>query len=165
MTFETVPNSPGGRLAVTDDYDDDRPAVGRKRDPQRSAVSNGTRLLPGIDGRSAWCRRLKDCFADHLSDVPNASVAEMSILRRAATLTVELERLEAKFALEEQASPADLDLYQRGASALRRLLESVHAGLERRPRDVGVLEDQEEFRRIIGYAAESESCTEEDATP
>jgi hypothetical protein len=50
-------------------------------------------------------------------------------------LTVELERMERQFALDEQASADDLDLYQRTAGNLRRLLEAV--GLQRRARDVG----------------------------
>jgi hypothetical protein len=62
------------------------------------------------------------------------SEAERSIVRRAATLTVELERLEAVFAVAGEAQPDQLDLYQRTANSLRRLLESV--GIERRPRDV-----------------------------
>ena len=49
-------------------------------------------------------------------------------------LTVELERLEATFATAGQSSPEDLDLYQRTAGGLRRLLETV--GIQRRPRDV-----------------------------
>ena len=75
-------------------------------------------------------------FELHVSDLGGEAViteAERSIVRRAATLTVELERLEAKFA-NDQAADGALDLYQRGANSLRRLLESV--GLERRARDV-----------------------------
>jgi len=64
----------------------------------------------------------------------NTSAAERSIVRRASTLTVELERLEAKFAAAGEACSNDLDLYQRTAGNLRRLLEAV--GLERRARDV-----------------------------
>jgi hypothetical protein len=58
-------------------------------------VTNGRALLPGVDGRSPWVRRCKDIIAAHLSDVPDASAAERSILRRASVMTVELERLEA----------------------------------------------------------------------
>jgi hypothetical protein len=101
---------------------------------QRSRVSNGRALLPGIDGRSAWVRRCKDVLLEHLSDLPDATAAERSIVRRAAVLTTELERLEAKFAEAGEASPFDLDLYQRTAGGLRRLLEAV--GLQRRLRDV-----------------------------
>jgi hypothetical protein len=114
-----------------------RPAVASKQDPQRSAVTNG-KLLPGIDQRSAWVRRCKDVIAAHISDLggaDNTSAAERSIIRRAAVLTAQLEQLEARFALADGvASAEDLDLYQRSANSLRRLLEAV--GIKRRPRDV-----------------------------
>lgn len=109
----------------------------------RSRLSNGRELLPGIDGRSAWVRRCKDLIADHVQDLgglENVSVPERSIVRRAAVLTTELERLEVKFAEADAASPEQLDLYQRTANSLRRLLESV--GLERRARDVSPTLDQ-----------------------
>ena len=115
----------------------DRPAVDRPKDRQRSRITNGSALLPGVDGRSPWVRRCKDVIAAHLSDLggeDNTSAAERSIIRRASVLTVELERLEARFALAERASPEDLDLYHRAAGNLRRLLEAV--GIQRRPRDV-----------------------------
>ena len=102
-------------------------------------VANGSTLLPGIDGRSVWVRRMKDVIQSHVADLggtDNCSAAERSIIRRASTLTVELERLEARFATAGEASDADLDLYQRTAGNLRRLLEAV--GLSRRPRDVTV---------------------------
>ena len=85
--------------------------------------------------RGPWARRLADVLWLHLNDIggADASEAEKSICRRAAVLTVELERLEAKFAVEE-ADKADLDLYQRTAGNLRRLLESI--GLQRRARNV-----------------------------
>jgi hypothetical protein len=115
----------------------DRVRVVPKKDRQRSRITNGSALLPGIDGRSPWVRRAKDIIAAHLSDLGgeiNTSAAERSIVRRAAILTVELERLEARFATAGEASADDLDLYQRTAGNLRRLLEAV--GLQRRPRDV-----------------------------
>jgi hypothetical protein len=126
MTLETVSNSSG-----------DRSSVGRQKDPQRSRITNGSALLPGVDGRSAWVRRCRDVIEQHLSDLggaANTSEAERSIIRRAAVLTTELERLEARFAVAGEASPEDLDLYQRTAGNLRRLLEAI--GLQRRPRDV-----------------------------
>ena len=50
-------------------------------------------------------------------------------------LTVELERLEAQFALAGEADPETLDLYGRTSGNLRRLLEAV--GISRRDaRDV-----------------------------
>jgi hypothetical protein len=110
------------------------PTEGQKS-KQRSQITNGSKLLPGIDGRSAWIRRAKDVIAAHLSDIPDASAAERSIIRRAAVLTVELERLEAQFALAGEADADTLDLYGRVSGNLRRLLEAV--GLQRRAKDCG----------------------------
>jgi hypothetical protein len=115
----------------------DRAAVDSVPSRQRSRITNGTALLPNVDGRSAWVRRCKDVIAEHLADMggsDNTSAAERSIVRRAAVLTTELEQLEAKFAAAGQATADDLDLYQRTAGNLRRLLEAV--GLHRRARDV-----------------------------
>ncbi len=103
----------------------------------RSRISNGSALLAGVDGRSTWVRRLRDLIALHLSDLGGedaVSEAERSIVRRIATLTVELERMESVFAIAGEALPDQIDLYQRTANSLRRLLEAV--GLERRAHDV-----------------------------
>ena len=81
--------------------------------------------------------QVADLIALHVSDLGGddaISEAERSIVRRACTMTVELERLEAKFATEGEASPQELDLYQRCAGNLRRLLESI--GLARRSKDI-----------------------------
>jgi hypothetical protein len=120
----------------------DRRKVAPAKDPQRSAIGNGSALLPGVDGRSAWVRRCKELIADHISDCggeDSTSAAERSIIRRAAVLTVELERLELKFAQAGEASVDDLDLYQRTAGNLRRLLEAI--GLQRRAKPVPSLQE------------------------
>jgi hypothetical protein len=82
-------------------------------------------------------RRLRDVIQLHFADMgheDSISEAEKSIIRRCATLTVELERLELVFALSDGAKPEQIDLYQRTANSLRRMLEAV--GLERRSKDV-----------------------------
>lgn len=107
-----------------------------QRSKARSKISNGY-LLPGVDGRSTWMRRLRDLISLHLADMGGeaaVSEAQKSIIRRACTLTVELERLELVFALAGEAKPEQIDLYQRTANSLRRMLEAV--GLQRRSRDV-----------------------------
>jgi hypothetical protein len=111
--------------------------IAEPKPTHRSRVTNGSAVLPGVDGRSLWMRRLRDLIELHLSDLGGAdhvSEAERSIVRRACTLTVELERLEQGFALAGEAEPETLDLYQRTAGNLRRLLEAV--GLERRQREL-----------------------------
>jgi hypothetical protein len=139
-------------MEITSDTLDDRPRLARRKDPQRSAIGNG-QLLPGIDQRSTWVRRCRELIADHIADCggeANTSVAERSLLRRASVLTIELERLELRFALAGEASADDLDLYQRAAGNLRRLLEAV--GLQRRPKIVQSLDDY-----VAGLAAEEEA--------
>jgi hypothetical protein len=114
-----------------------RRKVGYRKDAQKSRIGNGA-LLPNVDGRSGWVRRAKELLAAHVADLggaPAVSTAEHSILRRAVVLTVELERLEQRFALAGEASAADIDLYARVAANLRRLLAAV--GLQRRNREIG----------------------------
>ena len=110
---------------------------------QKTKQANGSALLPGVDGRSAWVRRAKELISDHTSDlggIDNVSAAERSIIRRACVLTVELERMERTFTLAGEASAEDLDIYARVAGNLRRLLEAV--GLQRRARNVMPTLDQ-----------------------
>jgi hypothetical protein len=102
----------------------------------RSRITNGKELLPGIDGRSLWARRFRDILALHISDLggeTNCSEAEKALARRAACLIVELERIELRFAdPEHDTTAAELHTYQQLANSLRRILESLHGGLERR---------------------------------
>jgi hypothetical protein len=107
----------------------------------RSRITNGSSILPNVDGRTFWVRRFKDLNALHLGDLGGeaaASEAEKALVRRATCLIVELERLEQEFALAGKATAAELDLYGRTANTLRRLL--VTLGLERRARDVTLSE-------------------------
>ena len=115
----------------------------------RSAITNGT-LLPGIDGRSAYARRLRDVMAAHLADLGGpdmVSAAEASIIRRAAILTVELEILECNHFAVQETDPIVLEIYARVSSSLRRLLEAV--GLQRRAKPVEL--------SLAGYIREIES--------
>jgi hypothetical protein len=112
------------------------------KDRNKSHLTNGTKLLPGVDGRNPWARRARDVLQEHIADLgghDNTSAAERSLARRAAVMTVELEMLEARFANAGMAESEDLDLYVRASGNLRRLLESV--GLQRRAREVGKFVD------------------------
>ena len=95
----------------------------------RSAVSNGRRLFVDGDGNSAWSRRYRDLIVGHVSDLGGRdmlSEAQLSLIKRASTLELELEQAEGRLSKGEQI---DLDCYGRAASHLRRILESL--GLER----------------------------------
>jgi hypothetical protein len=135
MQADTDMRSTHGRNPV----EANRPEVTPRK--TKSALTNGTRLLHGVDQRGPWVRRCKDIIAAYLADLggaDNTSAAERSILRRTAVLETELERLETKFALAAEAttevSTEDLDLYARVAAHHRRLLEAV--GLQRRAKTV-----------------------------
>src|SRR3954447_21042400 len=93
----------------------------------RSRVTNGRSILPRpADGRSYFARRLRDLIALHSSDLGGEdamSEAEKAIVRRTAVLICALERLELKFAIDEEAqTPLCLDQYQRMSNTMRRLL-------------------------------------------
>ena len=114
------------------------PAITRQNDHRRSRITNGSCLLPGVDGRSPWVKRARDLIAAQLSDKPDPSTAEMAIIRRAAVLVVELEIMEAKFASANGADDEALERYARIASSMRRLFESV--GLGRRAKELSPLQ-------------------------
>jgi hypothetical protein len=137
----------------------------------RSRTSNG-RFLFGrdVDQRGAYPRRLRDLLSEHIQDLggeTNTSLAERSILRRIATISVELELLERKFVIANGASAQDLQLYLSASNTLRRLLEAV--GLPRRAKDVTppTWEEiaQESEARHAAEAAELALITNQDGFP
>ena len=112
----------------------------RRQPEARARTSNGSALING-DNRLVWARRCRDVMAEYVSDLGGADIvttAELSIIRRIATLTVELETLEAGFAVEP-ASDKKLDLYQRTAGNLRRLIDAI--GTKRRTKTITHLDD------------------------
>jgi signal transduction protein with GAF and PtsI domain len=134
QAVEVAPLLAHARRAATSASQRDQQSRGKS--PQKSRISNGTALLPGVDGRSAWYRRAKDLIAEFASDIPDASAAERSLVRRCAVLTVQLEQIEQRFAKADgNAEAADLDLYQKIANTLRRHLSTL--GLQRRQKLVG----------------------------
>jgi hypothetical protein len=101
---------------------------------QRSAVTNGKRVFVDGDGNAAWTRRWRDLVTAHVGDLGGAAIlseAQSSLVRRVATIEIELEQLEGKLSKGEAV---DLDAYTRAASHLRRILESL--GLERKARNI-----------------------------
>lgn len=98
----------------------------------QSRVTNGGELLPGIDGRSRWARRLHDLIANHVSDMggPKAvSQAQFMLIKSAANLIIMMEKWEVTFAQDDGASLPGLMAYQTTANSLRRIYETL--GLNR----------------------------------
>jgi hypothetical protein len=107
----------------------------------RSRVTNGTRLLPNIDGRSQIGRRFRDLVAAFSLDLAPANDASLSegqraLIRRAAALSVECERMEVRFALNDGASDKELNVFQRSVNSLRRVIETLGTHHGRMLRDV-----------------------------
>ena len=100
----------------------------------RSAVTNGSQMFAKkIDHRSVWVRRFRDLIQLHLLDLggpDGCSEAQVSLVRRAATLEIELERMEYEFAKPDRtAGTKALDRYSMLSNTLRRLFLTL--GLER----------------------------------
>lgn len=99
---------------------------------KRSAVSSGRRLLVAGSSTTPWGRRYADILAGHVADLSGGagadalSQAQVSLCRRAASLTVECEALEGR---ASQGEAIDLDSLGRAVSHLRRVLATM--GLER----------------------------------
>jgi hypothetical protein len=114
----------------------DRGSARTKRRP-RSAVTSGRKLFVEGNPNSAWSRRYYDLCSHHISDISRGlgrnvlSEAQLSLIRRAAAIECELERLDALLSLGEAVN---LNEYGRATSHLRRLFEVL--GVERKPRDV-----------------------------
>lgn len=109
----------------------------------RARITNGSRLLPYVDGRSPYARRLRDLITIHSEDLGGAaalSEAQYALIRRASCLTVELEHLEAKFASAGHATSNQLGTYQKAANSLRRLFESLGLHDGRRMRSIGQID-------------------------
>jgi len=100
----------------------------------RSAVTSGRRLFVDGDPNSAWSRRYHDLVAEHVADLGGTdllSSAQLSLIRRASAIEIELERMEG---LLSAGGLVDLDVFTRSASHLRRIFETL--GIGRVPRDV-----------------------------
>jgi hypothetical protein len=106
----------------------------------RSKITNGSALLPSVDGRSMWGRRFRDLYDSFSSDLGQAddalSEGQRALVRRASALCVELERLEVKFARRGGAEVDELNVFQRSVNSLRRVIESLGTHRGRIPRDI-----------------------------
>jgi hypothetical protein len=110
----------------------EREPAPRKR--PRSAITSGRRAFIEGNPNSAWARRYYDLVAGHVADLggrPALSEAQFSLVRRAASIECELERLDAALSAGQAV---DLDSYGRATSHLRRLFETL--GLRRVAHDV-----------------------------
>src|SRR5260370_34724682 len=106
-------------------------ALAPRKPTARSAITNGSTLLDGIDGRSAQARRFRDVLSEIVSDLgggDHLSEGQRQLARRCALISVECERLEGR-AIAEQS--IDLDLYGTLTDRLGRAFQRL--SLKRQP--------------------------------
>lgn len=81
--------------------------------------------MAGIDLRTRWGRRYKQLVETYAADIGTPTAMQASMIGRAASLTVELERSEASFASADKSDTDTLAAYRTTSEALRRVLESL----------------------------------------
>lgn len=105
----------------------------------RSRVTNGTRSLEGIDGRSAGARRFRDLMESYGTDLgglQHLSEAERALVKQAASVTIRAEQLQAAIVRGEAVNPDELI---RLSNTSRRLLASIRRRAAPKPTLSGYL--------------------------
>jgi hypothetical protein len=112
---------------------ENRTEAARRSPTLRSRVTNGTDILPDIDGRSAIARRFKDIASQILIDQggDRCSESRKQLIRRFAAASVLAERMEARLANGEEISVVEHSLL---CSTLARLVSRI--GIDRVARDI-----------------------------
>jgi hypothetical protein len=111
------------------------PPLAVRKPTHRSRVTNGSKLLPLADGRSVTARRFRDLVDDISADLGGQAVlseGQRQLIRRAAMLSAESERLEAMAARGE--AEFSIELYGMICDRLGRLFGRL--GLKRVARPV-----------------------------
>jgi hypothetical protein len=116
----------------------DRDTLAERPSRQRSRVTNGSKLMAGIDGRSAEARRYRDLclsFADDLGGAAGLTESQRALVRQAAALTVQSEKLQGAMIRGEAI---DDEQMTRVANSLARTLSRL--GRKRAARKLTVSE-------------------------
>jgi hypothetical protein len=96
----------------------------------RSRVSNGNKLLAGIDQRSATARRFRDLIAGLTAELgDNLGEADQLRVRSAAALTIHAERLAADML---NGKPIDSEELTRVNNSASRILGELRGERRRR---------------------------------
>lgn len=113
----------------------DSQAIAERPRNLRSRVTNGTKLIAGLDGRSASARRYRDLsmsLADDLGGAATMTEAQRALVRQAAAMIVQSEKLQAAIL---RGDIVDSEQLTRLANAATRILSRL--GIKRAPRELG----------------------------
>lgn len=95
----------------------------------RSRITNGSDVLPGIDGRTRIGRRFRDILDELVVEFDIAGESSMRLAREATHLSVWLEGEAARTARGESV---DIGAVTTTTNSLRRLLSDLSASAHRR---------------------------------
>jgi hypothetical protein len=106
--------------------------VARHLKQGRSAVTNGKRVLLGVNTSSKYGRRYRDLIAAYSAEIGlPLGASETAMVKQAAALAVRPEMMQAQIVNGEQINPDDLI---RICSEVRRILDAIAAkARERKP--------------------------------
>jgi hypothetical protein len=132
-----------------------RKSVATPSATSRSEVSNGTRLLQNVDGRSSSARRFRDLVRAFELEVGGVlTEADRGLIRQAASLQLKGEMLQAALVRGEDV---DADQIIRIAGTSRRILGAISAkAAKRKPQGQDMLQ---------AYLAEHYSAPDDVAEP
>jgi hypothetical protein len=108
-------------------------AIVTRQSRLRSRVTNGSKMIAGLDGRSAEARRYKDLcmsLADDLGGAAGLTEAQRALVRQAAGMIVQSEKLQSAVLRGELVSSEDL---VRLSNSATRILTRL--GIKRERRD------------------------------
>jgi len=122
----------------------------------RSRVSNRSRILPGVDSRSATARRFRDiCRSYEFEAGGDVSEVERDLIRQAAGLVVRGEQMQAALIRGEA-----VDELVRISSTAKRLLETIRVKADMRKPSGSDLLQQYLADKAAQAAAAPEAATE-----
>jgi hypothetical protein len=97
----------------------------------RSSLSNASKLLFGIDGRTAPARRYRDVLSNLVLDYVLSGEADLSLAR---SLAVQLVWLEDETAKRARGEPVNDVMLTRASNAIRRLKRDLERSTKARIR-------------------------------
>jgi|SRR5665811_1458852 len=110
------------------------PTIAETKPTARSQLTNGSQMLPGIDGRSSTARRYRDlvkAYADELGGEASLSETERAMVRQAAAMVVRSEAMQACIVRGETVDDEEMT---RLSNAVTRTLNALHRKSRPKPR-------------------------------
>jgi hypothetical protein len=130
--------------------------IARTSTTNRSAVTNGSKLLVGIDGRSPTARRFRDLMQAFEAEIGgDLTEVERGLVKQAAALTLRSEQMQADIV---NGKPVDSDALIRISSTAKRILGAIGERAGKRKPAVPSLHDHIAANYATTDASEDEGA-------